>query len=516
MVAGLLLPGGAARAVTGNGPDFNGDGAVDIAASDMGGGVLVRYGGGNSYEILREPGTDPATDDSSSFGVELVAGDFNADGYDDLAVGDYEEDSAVSRARDAGALFVFLGSATGFLTDETLSPVQVTTYVQGQDGLPGAPEQYDLFGCSLAAGDLTGDGVDDLVVGANGEAVGSLILAGAITIIPGNAGGNLDPTQARAISQNTSGVPGVAEEDDMFGSALGIGDVTGDHRPDLVVGAQGENGRGMVYAFRGTATTTGPATTGTTYVTGNALGIAPSSWSLIYPDLGGTDAFFGSTLTVADVTGDGIGDVVAGARMARIGKVQLAGAIVVLRGSSAGISPARAQVTSQSTTGVVGASERRDEWGNAVAVGDLTGDGRPEVIVAAAQETIGGARFAGAYTVLRTTSTGVIGTGSFGVHQGTANVPDSSEENDYLGLTIDLQDLNGDGRQDVVAASPGETFGDNRDGAVDLLLSSATGRPAAGSSRITGNQFSDARGSLLMLGWALAAGGRAGSTPPTD
>ena len=53
VVAGLLLPGGAAQAVTGNGPDFNGDGAVDIAVSDMAGGVLVRYGGGGGFEILR-------------------------------------------------------------------------------------------------------------------------------------------------------------------------------------------------------------------------------------------------------------------------------------------------------------------------------------------------------------------------------------------------------------------------------------------------------------------------------
>jgi hypothetical protein len=518
VVAGLLLPGGATQAVTENGPDFNGDGALDLAVSDMAGGVLVRYGGGNSYEILREPGTDTAADDASAFGAALAAGDFNADGYDDLAVGDHREDSAANLSVDAGAFFVFLGSATGMLTDETSSPVQVTTYVQGWDGIPGAAEESDFFGSALAAGDLTGDGVDDLVVGSNGEAIGSVVWAGAITIVPGRAGESLDSTNSRAISQNTSGVPGVAEEGDSFGSALAISDVTGDHRPDLVVSAMGENGRGMVYAFRGTATAAGPTVTGATYVTGNALGIAASSWASIDPDWTGSDALFGASLAVGDVTGDGIGDVVAGARMAKIGKAQDAGAIAVLRGSSTGLSSTRAQVTSQATTGVAGANEKRDEWGNAVAVGDLTGDGRPEVIVTAAGETLDSTKYAGGYTVLRATSTGVTGTGSFGVTQGTANVPDSSEEADCLGWTVDLQDLNGDGRQDVVITSPFEAVGDDPpndssagdgpSGTVDLLLSSATGRPATGSSRITGRQFSDARGSLHMLGSTLVTGGR--------
>jgi hypothetical protein len=77
-------------------------------------------------------------------------------------------------------------------------------------------EEGDEFGSSLAAGDFNNDGFDDLAAGAPFEAVGSAGGAGAVSVIPGSAGG-LTATGGQLFTQNSPGVPGVAEAFDQFG-----------------------------------------------------------------------------------------------------------------------------------------------------------------------------------------------------------------------------------------------------------------------------------------------------------
>ena len=416
----------------------------------------------------------------------------------------------------AGAVWVYEGAADGLLDDATGEPHGRTKYQQGLAGIPGGAEKEDLFGISVATGDLTGDGTDVLVVGSHGETLSSKSWAGAVTFVPGKTGTGLDTSKATALSQDTAGVAGAAEANDRFGYAVAVGDVTGDRKQDLVVGATGENGRGAVQVFRGTGAASAYATSGSTAVAAGSVKINPSAWSVIDADYSGTDALFGSSLAVGDVTGDGIGDIVAGAPMAKVSGKHNAGAAAVLRGASAGISYTRAQLTGQSAANVVGASETNDQWGDSVAIGDLTGDGRAEVILGAPGEAIGTKTAAGAYTVLRTTSTGVTGTGSFGVNQETANVPGGSETGDTFGSSLAVQDLNGDGRKDLVLGSTGEKAGSVESGGAYLLISSTTGRPAAGSIAFNGTMFSDDQGSLLYLGWSLLAGGTVPGTAVTS
>jgi len=513
LIAGLLLPGEAARATAADGADFNGDGVSDMAISGSQ-SVLVRYGGSGATEILRQPEGNTET----FFGASLAVGDFDNDGFDELAIGDpFQDGHSGSMPAWAGAVWVYEGAADGLLDDATGEPHGRTKYQQGLAGIPGGAETDDLFGISVATGDLTGDGTDDLVVGSHGETLSSKSWAGAVTFVPGKTGTGLDTSKATALSQDTSGVAGAAETNDRFGYAVAIGDVTGDRKLDLVVGVTGENGRGAVQVFLGTGAASAYATSGSTAVAAGSVKINPSAWSVIDADYSGTDALFGSSLAVGDVTGDGIGDIVAGAPMAKVSGKHNAGAAAVLRGAAAGISSTRAQLTGQSATNVVGASETNDQWGDSVAIGDLTGDGRAEVILGAPGEAIGTKAAAGAYTVLRTTSTGVTGTGSFGVNQETANVPGGgSEARDVFGSSLAVQDLNGDGRKDVLVGSPFEDVGGVAAGAVYLLISSTTGRPSAGSAVFSGNAFSDSQGSLLYLGWSLLAGGTVPGTAVTS
>jgi len=145
-----------------------------------------------------------ASEAFDSFGWALAAGDFNNDGFADLAVGAPFEN--LGGAEAAGAVSVLYGSASGL----TASGGQLFTQVGG------AVEDGDFFGFALAAGDFNNDGFDDLAAGAPWERVGSLGLAGAVSVIPGSAGG-LTATGGQLFTQNSPGVPGVAEAFDQFG-----------------------------------------------------------------------------------------------------------------------------------------------------------------------------------------------------------------------------------------------------------------------------------------------------------
>ena len=271
----------------------------------------------------------------------------------------------------------------------------------------------------------------------------------------------------------------------MFGTTVAVGDVTGDGFGDIAVGVPGENGEvGSVVVVPGR--NGGPTGAGSTAVLAKSLKIS-GSW-------GESGLHFGESLAVADLTGDGKAEVLVGAPYATVGSVKESGRVAVLRGAATGISATRSQVVSQATTNVVGTAEAGDHWGETLAVGDLTGDGRAEAVVGAPDEAVGTLKAAGGYTVLRATSIGVTGTGSFAVSQNTTNVPGSAEAGDWFAGSLALVDVNGDGRRDLVAGAPFEVLAGRGDsppaGAVSVQLSGTSGRPAAGSFSYSGFDFS--------------------------
>jgi hypothetical protein len=165
--------------------DFNGDGVADLAAGASGedvgsvddaGAVSVLYGSADGLtaaggRLFIQVGSAAETQDW--FGWALAAGDFNQDGFTDLAAGAPFE--TVSNAFAAGAVSVLYGSAGGLTT----SGGRLFTQVAGN------PEVGDQFGSTLAAGDFNQDGFVDLAAGAQGEAGG----AGAVSVLPGSATG---------------------------------------------------------------------------------------------------------------------------------------------------------------------------------------------------------------------------------------------------------------------------------------------------------------------------------------
>ncbi len=148
------------------------------------------------------------------------------------------------------------------------------TLNQDTPGVPGTAETGDDFGSALTAADVDGDGKDDLIAGAPGEAIGTAARAGSVTVLKGGTKGILDArgaADAVAYQQNSPGVLGVAQAGDTFGAALATGDHNGDGVPDLSVAAPGENsGAGGVWDLTG-------ATAGGSVVTPNSLGLPASA-----------------------------------------------------------------------------------------------------------------------------------------------------------------------------------------------------------------------------------------------
>lgn len=210
------------------GEDWNG-------ASDAG-VVHVIYGSNSgprtgTTQVLAQAGKlAGASEAGDFFGAVLESGDFNDDGFDDLVIGVPGENL---RGRvSAGAIVVAYGSSSGITTSRSQQLSQ-------RGKVPGSSEEFDFFGVALAVGDFNRDGHDDIVVGTPGEDIGSAEDAGNVTVLFGRNSG-VGKGDAKSFSQNGA-VPGDSEDGDAFGSALAAGDFNNDGFDDFAVGVPGED-----------------------------------------------------------------------------------------------------------------------------------------------------------------------------------------------------------------------------------------------------------------------------------
>ncbi|MEU7022563.1 FG-GAP and VCBS repeat-containing protein [Streptomyces sp. NPDC046203] len=202
-----------------------------------------RGGAGFATRAATFPVPDPTTTVSSQ-SFSLALGDFDKDGYGDLAIGRGTEQ--VDKGR--GYVIVQYGGPAGPDTGRPMA-----RFTQDTPGVPGDPEDGDYFGMALAAGDVNGDGYADLAVGAPGENLGpSGRNAGMVTVLYGRAGG-LTGAGARVYDQNKPGILGVIERNDYFGMELRMADYTRDGRADLMVQTTDTVGKtyGMIHLLKG-------------------------------------------------------------------------------------------------------------------------------------------------------------------------------------------------------------------------------------------------------------------------
>jgi len=372
-----------------------------------------------------------------TFAYALASGDFNNDGYMDLAVGAPFE--APGSAPKSGYVFVFKGTKYG------LAP----WYGLSQAGL-GVNENGDQFGYALAAGDFNGDGKDDLAVGAPGESPAADPKSGYVFVFKGTskklvAWKGLDQTDL-----------GVNENGDRFGESLAIGDFNGDGKDDLAVGAPGESiaagpKSGYVFTFKGQV---------------NGL----IAWKGLDQDTMGVneqDDQFGKSLAAGDFNGDGKDDLAVGAPREAPGSDPKSGYVFTFKGGVNGLQSWKG--LEEKDLGAV--NEAGDLFGRSLAVGDFNGDGKDDLAVGAPGEAPGSDPKSGYVFTFKGQAGGLIGwKGLEEKDLGAVN-----EAGDQFGRSLTSGDYNGDGISDLVIAAPYEAPGsDPKSGYVFAYKGNAT------------------------------------------
>lgn len=201
--------------------------------------------------VQGEDDFDDAQENGDSAGRSLVSGDFNDDGFDDLAIGAPLED-IVATGDNAGAVSVAYGSSSGLSStasdDGTGAADQFWHQFDPRQPEPTltiqhpAAQQDDQYGSSLASGDFDGDGNDDLAIGVPGESVAGLSEAGSVNMLYGSAAGLQDEApHDQNWHQNSSAIKDTVEASDKFGAAVAAGDYNGDGYEDLASGVADED-----------------------------------------------------------------------------------------------------------------------------------------------------------------------------------------------------------------------------------------------------------------------------------
>lgn len=344
-----------------------------------------------------------ADDTGARFGFGLSGiGDVNADGHPDFAIGAHKFDNGEV---DEGKVFVYYGTGNGVSTLPNWSH---------ESDVPGA-----LLGGSLAGGDLNGDGVDDLAVGAFGYDDG-LEQGGAVLIFFGSPGGlgatpdqTLHPDQAEA----------------AFGRGLAIaGDLDGDGFEDLAVGAP---------RYDAANTDSGRAD----LFLGTASGVeTPAAWTVEGTSL---DEQFGFELAgLGDVNGDLLPDLAVTSRDG--GSAVRDGHAEIFHGSAAGLS------TTPSTELELDAFEARTGFGG-ITGGDFDGDGYDDAALGA--HTYNTAEQPGGVVA-------IFHGGPGGLSALADRLLDSGEADAQFGIAVaGGEDLDGDGVDDLVVGA--QSYPDN-------------------------------------------------------
>ena len=451
--------------------DFDNDGFADLAVgvpregvgtADLAGAVNILAGsptglsGAGSQQFVQGSGGVPdAAEPSDLFGSALAAGDFNNDGFVDLAIGVPGED--IGTIADAGAVNVVYGSAGG------LSASGGQFFSQDSAGVLGAAETEDGFGSALGVGDFDNDGFADLAIGVPSEGSRVASQAGAVNVLYGSAGG-LTASGNQQFLQGVGGVLGTAEVGDEFGFVLASGDFNNDGFADLAIGAPFEDvgsvfDAGAINVLYGSAADLSVTGDQVFFQGGGGIaGVAEPS------------DFFGATLAGGDFNNDSADDLAVGAPFEDVGSALDAGAINVLYGSAAKLNATGNQQFFQGGGGVIGVAEDGDNFGFALGVGDFNNNGFDDLAVGAISEDIGAIQDAGAVNVLYGSTARLTATGNQQFFQGSGGLVGTVEEGDFVGAALATGDYNNDTFADLAVGVPFEDIGSILDaGAVDTL-----------------------------------------------
>lgn len=299
----------------------------------------------------------------------LVVGDFNGDGYKDIVMGCHNTCSA-----SYGYVYIIFGQANGVPTGINLSDSGVSpTRIRIDGNVVGS-----LFGIAIAAGDVNGDGIDDLAITSSDPTT-----QGVVTLLFGTRAGWSSTTNVSTMVGGTmaTGFKFTSTTATFVGGAqtVRLADVNGDGLDDIVTGnisstVNGAANAGKVIVIFGRRTPWSAAT----MVFGSTM-VAPTDY-VTYQQTTASQ-YFGETVSTGDINGDGYADVLV-TTDPNHGTAGFGAAYVVYGNAS----PVDVTMSSLTTgTGVAFTSDLTLSAGiniNAqTAVGDMNGDGYDDIAI---------------------------------------------------------------------------------------------------------------------------------------